>query len=298
MNTNENIISGTAGSHPARRRGPGWRPRSRFLAGAAATAIAAGAVLGPVLAAGPASAASRVSWLMGAGNVHGLSVEDPAIATYFFNTPTAFGAGSSLVGNPIQPGYTTTPVLSYTSYAQFASDIQNGLMTFPYHWVMYDPEKWAQTPVAEQQNPVKYMTLFGQLAHAHGLKVIQAPAMDLAYVLGSVTPRLLGETSAAWYVRAGLAGAAAASGDILNLQEESQATNLASFDSLFSNAAAQAHAVNPNVKVFAEVSTYNATPAQMAAAAESISPDGYYVAAPGATSQLDQFFQYVKAAGY
>ena len=36
----------------------------------------------------------------------------------------------------------------------------------------------------------------------------------------------------------------------------------------------------------------------MAAAAKSISPDGMYVAAPGATAQADQFFRSMKAAGY
>ena len=79
--------------------------------------------------------------------------------------------------------------MSYTSYAQFKSNIRSGAIRYPYHWVMYDPEHWSKTPVSEQQNPVRYMTLFGQLAHAHGLKVIQAPALDLAYVTGSVLPR-------------------------------------------------------------------------------------------------------------
>jgi hypothetical protein len=36
----------------------------------------------------------------------------------------------------------------------------------------------------------------------------------------------------------------------------------------------------------------------MAAAARSISPDGFYVAAPGAVGQADQFFRKMKAAGY
>jgi hypothetical protein len=48
------------------------------------------------------------------------------------------------------------------------------------------------------QAPVKYMTLFGQLAHAHGLKVIQAPALDLATVPGSVLPRHRGESVNQW----------------------------------------------------------------------------------------------------
>jgi hypothetical protein len=50
--------------------------------------------------------------------------------------------------------------------------------------------------------------------------------------------------------------------------------------------------------VFSEVSTVNGTAAQMASAAQSISPDGFYVAAAGNIPQTDQFFQLMKTAGY
>ena len=117
---------------------------------------------------------------MTAGNVQSLSGVDASTTSYFFNTAAAYGAGASLVKTPVQAQYATTPVLAYTSYAQFSSDIRSGAITYPYKWVMYDPENWTATPVNERQDPVKYMTLFGQLAHANGLKVIQAPALDLA----------------------------------------------------------------------------------------------------------------------
>jgi hypothetical protein len=304
MNANENphmlTPSGRtpSGRTPAGRRARSWRTRSRFLAGVAAAAITAGTVIGPVLAsAAPASAASGPGWIVGAGTLAGVAAQDPAVASQLLNNPNTFGAGSSLTGDPIQPGLASTPVLSYTSYDQFASDLQNGRITFAYQWVMYDPEKWTQTPLAEQQDPIKYMTLFGQLAHAHGLKVIMAPAMDLGYVQGSVIPRLRREPITSWYVRVNLAGAAAAAGDIYTLQGESQTGNLAQYDWLYTNAAAQARAANPNVKVFAEVSTRNGTTQQMEAAAQSITPDGFYVAAPNATAQATQFFQGMAAAG-
>ncbi len=118
---------------------------------------------------------------MTAGNVQSLSGVDPSTTSYFFNTAAAYGSGASLVKTPVQAHYATTPVLSYTSYAQFQSDLSSGAITYPYKWVMYDPENWDATPVNEQQDPVKYMTLFGQLAHANGLKVIQ-PRPDLATV--------------------------------------------------------------------------------------------------------------------
>ena len=142
------------------------------------------------------------------------------------------------------------------------------------------------------------MTLFGQLAHAHGLKVIQAPALDLAYVAGSVLPRNRGESGNQWFVRVNIAGTAAAAGDIFLLQDESNMTDGAQYTSLYNTTAIQARAANAQVKAFSEVSTENGTAAQMVTAARSISPDGFYVAAAGNVPATVQFFNLMEAAGY
>jgi hypothetical protein len=284
-------------SNPGLSRIRNWRPLARVTAVGAAAAVAAGVSLS-MLAGGVASAATKPAWMMTAANVQSLSQIDSATAAHFFNTSAAFGAGASLIKTPVQYGYATTPVLNYTSYAQFSSDVASGAIKYPYKWVMYDPEEWNQTPVNEQQDPVTYMKDFNQLAHAHGYKVIEAPAMDLCAVSGTNYPRLSGETCSAWFSRVNIAGAAATGGDIFVLQDESNTTNLSQYDSLYATTSAQALAANSTVKVYSEVSTANGTPAQMAAAAQSISPDGMYVAAPGATAQADQFFQTMQAAGY
>ena len=138
---------------PAHDPGQGRSRRSRR---GSATGLAV------ALAAGPAGAATKPVWIMTAGNVQSLSAADASTASYFFNTPVAYGAGASLVKTPVQARYSTTPVLSYTSYARFSSDIRNGAIRYPYKWVMYDPENWSATPVGERQAPVKYMALFGQ----------------------------------------------------------------------------------------------------------------------------------------
>jgi hypothetical protein len=199
----------------------------------------------------------------------------------------------------VQARYATTPVLAYTSYARFSSDIRSGAIRYPYKWVMYDPENWSATPVSERQAPVKYLTLFGQLAHAHGLKVIQAPALDLAAVPGSVLPRHRGESVNQWFVRVNIAGVAAAAGDIYLLQDESNTTAAGGvYASMFNSAESQARAANASVRVFSEVSTVNGTAAQMASAAKSIRPDGFYVAAAGKVAQTLQFFRLMRTAGY
>ena len=235
---------------------------------------------------------------MTAGNVQSLSKLDSATASHFFNTSSSYGAGASLIKTPVQYGYATTPVLNYTSYAKFSSDIASGAIKYPYKWVMYDPENWASTPATESRDPVKYLKLFGQLAHAHGLKVIEAPSLDLCSVSGTLYPRQPGETCLQWYGRVSIAGAAATNSDIYVLQDESNTANLSQYVSLYSSSASQARAANAVVKVYSEVSTANGTPDQMTAAAKSISPDGFYVAAPGAIPQVDQFFRNMQTAGY
>ena len=277
------------------------RSRLTKLGIAAGSVIAAAGLTTTALLSGgaPAGAATiSPSWAMTAGNVQSMSRLDSATTAHFFNTPSAYGNGASLVKTPVQAGYATTPVLTYTSYAQFSTDIANGNISYPYKWVMYDPETWSATPLNEQQNPVKYMTLFGQLAHAHGLKVIQAPALDLAWAPGSVLPIQRGESGDQWFVRVNLAGAAAAAGNIFDLQNESNITSGGQYAWMFNTTASQARTANPNVKAFSEVATDFGTAAQMATAAESISPDGYYVAAAGDVPTTLQFFQTMKAAGY
>jgi hypothetical protein len=294
--------------HPRRwaRDGPSlhrvrwWRPRTtRAKAGIAAIAAVSVTGLALALVARLAGGPAKPVWIMTAGNVQSLSQQDARTAAHFFNTPTAYGAGASLVQTPVQARYATTPVLAYTSYARFSSDIRSGAIRYPYNWVMYDPENWSATPVSERQAPVKYMTLFGQLAHAHGLKVIQAPALDLATVPGSVLPRHRGESVNQWNVRVNIAGVAAAAGDIYLLQDESNTTVAGGvYASMFNSAESQARAANARVRVFSEVSTVNGTAAQMATAAKSIRPDGFYVAAAGKVAQTLQFFRLMRTAGY
>ena len=187
---------------------------------------------------------------------------------------------------PVQAHYATTPVLSYTSYAQFQSDLTSGAITFPYKWVMYDPENWAATPVNEQQDPVKYMTLFGQLAHANGLKVIQGPALDLATVTGPVLPRETGESADQWFVRVNIAWARLPPRVTSSSSRTSRTPPPAAIlGTRTTPPRARRRPRTPALKVFSEVSTVNGTAAQMATAAQSISPDGYYVAASPGTSR-------------
>jgi hypothetical protein len=265
------------------------------VATAAFAVAAAAATFG---AAAPASASVH-NWVMTGWNIHLTDQMDPATTGHFFNTNTSYGTGPNSAGNPISDGFSTSAVLNYTSYAQFAADLQNGVISPSYKWVQYDPEMWSQTPVNEQQNPALYMNLFGQLAHANGYNVVEAPARDLAQVAGSACPQVAGENLDHWFVRCNIAGAAAAYADVFVLQDQVNTTNLTEFDYLYYATRNQALAANPRIQADAELSTNYGTADQMATAAQSVSADGYYVNATStSTAQADQFFQEMQAAGY
>lgn len=280
--------------------------------------LAAGALVTTVTAAGiaPASAGTASTpavtavtahtsartthvWIVTAWNIHLLNQASPGLAQYFFDTPTSYGTGTQRTTNPVKDGFTTTPALWYTSYQRFAADVSSGAITYPYQWVYYDPEHWSPTPVAEQQDPGTYMRLFAQLAHAHGYKIIEAPARDLGEAAGSACPRQSGEDLNHWYIRCGIPGLAAAYGDMAVIQDEANMRHLRLYKHLFNQAKRQALAAHPNIPVIAVVSTNRGSPAQMIAAAKAVNANGYYVTIRSrALPHAIQFFQAMQAAGY
>lgn len=287
-------------SIPRARLTTRWRRPLLGTLGAvvAATAAAFATTVGGGAAA---AAASTRDWIATGWNIHLANQLDPATTGHFFNTPSSFGTGPNASGNPVTDGFAANGVLVYDSYAQFAADLQSGAISPSYKWVLYNPEEWSQTPTAEQLSPAKYLTRFGQLAHSRGYKVIEAPGRDLGNVArsGSACPELSGETLDHWYIRCGIAGAAAAASDVYVLEDQVNTTNLAAYDALFASARRQALAANPRAVVDSELSTNYGTASQMAAAAKSVNADGFYVSITSpAIGQADQFFRLMRSAGY
>jgi hypothetical protein len=261
---------------------------------AALAAAAAAATLGTA----PASAATTSNWVMTGWNIHQLDQLSPALASHFFNTPGAYATGPLAATSPVSDGFAASGVLVYNSYAQFAADLASHAIAPSYTWVMYDPEYWAATPLNEQQNPAQYMAEFGQLAHAHGLKVIEAPGRDLGLVPGAACPQTR-ESLDHWYLRCNIPGAAAANADMVVVQDQVHTTTPAEFDYLYTASRAQAQAANPAVITDAEVSTTYGTAAQMATAAKSAHADGIYInATTSALAKTATFLHDMQAAGY
>ena len=289
MNTTENSSPGAAqdrgggASAPAgRHRVRGWRPRTtRAKAGLAAVAAVGATGLALALVAGPAGATAKPAWIMTAGNVQSLSGVDASTASYFFNTPRPTAPGPAWSRPPSRPGtrprrsWPTPPTPSSSRRHQQRRDhlpLQVGHVR-PGE-LDRDPGQRAAGP-GQVHDPVRPA---GPRQRAEGRPGAR-PGPGSCHRLGPPPPA--GESVNQWYLRVNIAGKAAAAGDIYLLQDESNTTLGGQYAYMFNTAQTQAQAANAGARVFSEVSTVNGTAAQMASAAQSISPDGYYVAAAG-----------------
>ncbi len=148
-------------------------------------------------------------------------------------------------------GISATPVVTFPALAELRSALAGHTLPAGTGAVLYDPEAWSFTPPAEQRDPVQAAAQAAELAHAHGLKLIVAPALNLTTVLdpGSSAPR--------WqcFLDLGLAKSMAKVADVVELQAQSLERDQTTYESFVRQAAAQARAGRPGVSVFAGLST-------------------------------------------
>ena len=196
--------------------------------------------------------------MMNSDELSALEAADAGAASYGLRSANLF---------VLEPPGTHSPVGQtvgyFKSYAVFRRAIARHGIATGTHWVAYDNEAWADTPEREQRDPVRYETLFADLAHSHGYKVILMPAQNL--VPG------FSRGSDAWqqYLSLGLASASGRLADIYEIQaqpyELAAFRQAGDFQKFVQQAAAQARAANPNVVVFAGLSTARvSTPGDLA----------------------------------
>lgn len=192
--------------------------------------------------------------LVQASLLRAMLARDDHLAQTFAGRVTYVTASDT--SSPSVPGLagTVVPTRIYRSYAAFAQDLATGHVPESVRAVMYDPEMWAATPIAEQRDPRMYMVRFSQLARAHHLLPILAPARDLVLVRGGSCVKRTGENLNQAYVRCGLATAVAAAGALV-VQSQANQFDVATFRSFVALVVRQARAANPRVAVLAQLAT-------------------------------------------
>lgn len=189
----------------------------------------------------------------------------------------------------LQPGQQPLPAVTADLVVVFASAtaleeaVTGGQLPAATYGVLYDPEAWSFTPEAEQRDPVRAATQAAAVAHAHGLRFIVTPALNLTTVLGPGGPQ------PRWrqFLGLDLVGRLAAVADVIELQAQSLERDPGTYAAFVRAAAAQATSANPRISVLAGLSTNPpGTPVDSHNLTDAIEAtrsmvDGYWLNIPG-----------------
>jgi hypothetical protein len=185
--------------------------------------------------------------------------------------------------NEATPSNMGMPTAQFGSYQGIVAAFSSGLLPGRFKAVIYDNERWASTPLVEQQDPAYYEQQTAQLLHAHGLIYIASPAPDLMWAVGRPAD------SYKAFLTANMAASAARYADIYDIQAQQQEENLPYFTWFVKAAAAQAKDANARVKVFVGIRTDPGGPALLAAyEATSDIADGYWLNVNGEPGPADE----------
>jgi hypothetical protein len=186
-------------------------------------------------------------------------------------------------GQNLLPLAGAEPVVTFSSVVELEQAVSGGQLPAGTRMLLYDPEVWGFTPRAEQINPAAAAGRARAIAHAHGLSLIVAPALNLT----TARPDPGGGPRWRQFLRLGLAGAIAKVSDVLELQAQSLERDTSGYATFVREAAAQARAANPQVAIVAGLSTNppgaEVTSQQLTAAIHATSRvvDGYWLNIPG-----------------
>jgi hypothetical protein len=213
----------------------------------------------------------RPLWVTVKGTMDAVARHDPEVAKALFESEHAValkGREGAISG------------LSWASVAEFERDLDTIPDTVKV--VMYDPEKWKQTPLEEQRKPVPAMQRFGRLAKARGYTTIITPHPGLTSVEHSAFRRRDDESEEDAYVRSGLTQAAARAADIIETQAQRLQNRPDEYRRVVAATAERAREANHDVWVLSGLATqpgHPATPEILLEAWASVRDvvDGHYL---------------------
>jgi hypothetical protein len=195
----------------------------------------------------------------------------------------------ALVYEILQPGQqplagiTAKPVVTFASATALEDAVTGGRLPAWTYGVLYDPEAWSFTPVAEKRDPVQAATRAAVVAHGYGLRLIVAPALNLTTVLAP------GHRQPRWrtFLDLNLVARLAEVADIVEIQAQSLERDTATYRAFVRAATSQASAANPQVTMLAGLSTnppgapVDGRQLMAAIRATRSMVDGYWLNVPG-----------------
>lgn len=223
---------------------------------AVAVMVAAALVLAGCSAPGSRGGPVSPSFIAPPGSPPAWMLTRAALAQMVASPAVRTGLERTRVYELLSPGQTplaaagALPVVTFSAVSELQQAVTGNQLPAGTRGVLYDPEAWSFTPASEQRDPARAAQQAMDVAHAHGLKLICAPALSLTAVQpGGPGPR--------WrqFLDRGLPGALARVCDVIELQAQSLERDTGTYATFVRAAAAQARKANPRVIVLAGLST-------------------------------------------
>ena len=223
---------------------------------AAAVLVVAALMLAGCTASLPRGGQASPSFIAPPGSPPAWMLTRAALAQMVASPAVRTGLERTRVYELLSPGQTplaaagALPVVTFSSVGELEQAVTGNQLPAGTRGVLYDPEAWSFTPSLEQRDPAGAARQAMDIAHAHGLKLICAPALNLTTVQpGGPGPR--------WrqFLDLGLAGSLARTCDVIELQAQSLERDTGTYAAFVRAAAAQARQANPRVIVLAGLST-------------------------------------------
>lgn len=152
--------------------------------------------------------------------------------------------------NNLSPLPNAVPVEDFSSYAEFAAQVNAHTLIPGIKGILYDNEAWSYTPPNEQADPVGYTEKAALLAHQNGLILISTPAVDLVTVLAPNATTNRYQT----FENLDIIGGVAQYADVTEIQAQG-AEGTSSYVPFVQAEANQARAANTSTKIFAGMGT-------------------------------------------
>jgi hypothetical protein len=233
------------------RRPPRRRPRCIALALGAVALLTACSVSSGNQVLSSASASSRSSRAPSSGGSSPASLGGPAWLLTRAALAQVRADPALRPGQLPLPGVAAERVVTFASAAALTAAVSGGQLGTGVYGVLYDPEAWSFTPQAEQRDPVSAAARAAAVAHAHGLRLIVTPALNLSTVLspGAKGPR--------WrtFLSLRLVGQLSRVADVIELQAQSLERDAGTYASFVQAAASQARTARPAISILAGLST-------------------------------------------
>lgn len=196
----------------------------------------------------PSAPATGPHWLIAASAI--LRIDEAggsAVAARYLNSPRT----TIITGRNINVGlenWKAAFVLDTRSLQEIQRAVADPLPS-RITMILYDPEHWAFTPVAQQQAVGASVQEAATLAHGAGRELIAAPATNLA------TSRPDGESAAAAFLQTDDLAHAASSADWVEIQAQGLERNPGQYAAYIGQAVRQIRQVSKTAVIYAGLST-------------------------------------------